>query len=282
MHATEYSKAINDAPCGDGCGPVVHCEARCRTLANPACPTLRTSHQRAMYDFVWQRIGSSAHLAFSRWNLRIARPSSSEVQLACCLKVAEKTTVGPMNSNTPGKPPGEKYLRRDIIPSSMDGLTLDDAATFVPSAPSYLRMGVVSFENSRLFDLWDCLGLPTWGYCAFTFVGTLLLLIVMEFSFAAGNDHFQRKFEGLLEPGYRRDIDKAYPAILFCSLQDSGKMIDRRDLLYGKRPVAMGSDWTSDNRSLLAPSRQHRDDAELNTLVTWRNEQVAEFAVMAN
>ncbi|KMU76090.1 hypothetical protein CISG_05348 [Coccidioides immitis RMSCC 3703] len=29
------------------------------------------------------------------------------------------------------------------------------------------------------------------------------------------------------------------------SLQDSGKMIDRRDLLYGKRPVAMGSDWTS-------------------------------------
>ncbi|KJF60961.1 uncharacterized protein CIMG_13354 [Coccidioides immitis RS] len=76
-------------------------------------------------------------------------------------------------------------------------------------------MEVVSFENSRLFNLWNCLGLPTWRYCAFTFVGTLLLLILMEFSFAAGNDHFQRKFEGLLEPGYRRDIDKAYPAILF-------------------------------------------------------------------
>ncbi|KMP04512.1 hypothetical protein CIHG_07720 [Coccidioides immitis H538.4] len=46
---------INDAPCGDGCGPVVHCEARCRTLANPAYPTLRTSHQRVKHRYQMRR-----------------------------------------------------------------------------------------------------------------------------------------------------------------------------------------------------------------------------------
>nr|KMM69860.1 hypothetical protein CPAG_06173 [Coccidioides posadasii RMSCC 3488] len=277
MHATEYSKAINDAPCGDGCGPVVHSEARCRTLANPACPTLRTSHQR---------LGASSIQSVEFANCQ----AFGEMSRGCCQTGFAQLKARPRDDRVTahGKPAQFSFHARFIS-------LKDNGRSDEQQYPRQATWGKISTPGyyPKLHGWPD---------------------LVMEFSFAAGNDHFQRKFEGLLEPGYRRDIDKAYPAILFwygtdlsthieekvenfvskmkCnvvvmswnigSLQDSGKMIDRRDLLYGKRPVAMGSDWTSDNRSLLAPSRQHRDDAELNTLVTWRNEQVAEFAVMAN